>query len=333
MSICLQRRDFIAGLGGAVVAWPLAARAQQSNRVRRIGVLTGRDENDPLAKTHVSAFIQALADLGWTAGRNMRMDLRWGGGDTNRMRVFAQELVGLQPDIIVTNTTPATVALQRETRTIPIVFVNVADPVASGFVARLDRPNGNITGFANYEASLGGKWLELLSEIAPKLKRAAIMFNPDTAPVSAFIPSIETAAQSLKVALITVPVHSDVEIETAIIALGREPGGGLVVIGDVFAQVHRTPIIRTAARNNVPAVYWASEFVRDGGLLSYGVDRVDIWRRSATYIDRILRGAKPAELPIQLPTKFEMVLNRKTATALGLAVPPSILLRADEVIE
>ncbi len=209
----------------------------------------------------------------------------------------------------------------------------MSDPVVSGIVARLDRPSGNVTGFATNEASLAGKWLELLSEIAPGLKRAAIMFNPDTAPVSAFMPSFETAARSLKVVPIIAPVHGDVEIETAIIALGREPGGGLVVMGDVFMAVHRAPIISAAARNNVPAVYSQSFFARDGGLLSYGVDQVDTWRRAATYVDRILRGAKPAELPVQLPTKFEMAVNLKTAKALGLAVPPSILLRADEQID
>jgi putative ABC transport system substrate-binding protein len=242
-------------------------------------------------------------------------------------------LVGSQPDIIVTSTTPATVALQRETRTIPIVFASVADPVASGIVARLDRSSGNATGFATREASMGGKWLELLSEIASGLKRAAILFNPDTAPVSAYMPSFETAARSLKVALITAPVHDDVEIETAIIALGREPGGGLVAMPDIFMTAHRAPIILAAARNNVPAVYSLSDFARDGGLLCYGADVVESFRRAATYVDRILRGEKPGDLPVQFPTKFEMVLNRKTANALGLTIPPSILLRADEVIE
>jgi putative ABC transport system substrate-binding protein len=242
-------------------------------------------------------------------------------------------LVSLQPDIVLANGTPETVALQRETRTIPIVFANVSDPVASGIVARLDRPSGNITGFATYEASLGGKWLELLSEIAPGLKRAAIMFNPDTSPASTFIPSLETASRSLKLVPIIAPVHSDVEIEAATIALGREPGGGLVVPPDVFMTVHRVPIILAAARNNVPAVYYLSYYARDGGLLSYGVDLIDLWRRAATYVDRILRGEKPGDLPVQFPTKFEMVVNLKTAKALGLAVPPSIRLRADEVIE
>jgi putative ABC transport system substrate-binding protein len=328
----MRRRDFITLLGGAA-AWPLAARAQQGDRVRRIGVLMSLDEDYPGAKPNVSAFTQALADLGWTDGRNVRIDLRWAGPDINRIRALAQELVGLQPDIILATSTPVTVAVQRETRTIPIVFTNLSDPVASGLVPRLDRPSGNVTGFAILEASLGGKWLELLSEIAPGLKRAAAMFNPDTAPVSALMPSFETAARSLKVAPIIAPVHGDEEIETAIIALGREPGGGLVVMPDDFMAAHHAPIISAAARSNVPAVYWQSRQARDGGLLSYGVDQVDIWRRAATYVDRILRGEKPADLPVQFPTKFEMVVNRKTAKALGLAVPPSILLRADEVIE
>jgi putative ABC transport system substrate-binding protein len=264
----------------------------------------------------------------------MRMDLRWAGGDTNRMRALAQELVGLQPDIILTSGTPETVAVQRETRTIPIVFAAVADPVASGLVPRLNQPGGNVTGFAIFETTLGGKWLELLSEIAPGLKRAAIMFDPDTNPVSVYVPSFEMAARSLKVEPIIAPVHDDVEIETASIALGREPGGGLVVLaGGGFMATHRVPIISAAARNNVPAVYNQSDFARDGGLLSYGVDRVDLFPRAATYVDRILRGAKPGDLPVQLPTKFEMAVNLKTAKALGLAVPPSIILRATEVIE
>jgi putative ABC transport system substrate-binding protein len=328
----MNRREFIFGLGGAA-AWPLAARAQQRDRVRRIGVLMPWDENDPTAKTFLSAFTQALAGLGWTDGSNLRIDLRWWGDDTNRVRALAQELVGLQPDIIVTSNTPATAALQRETRTIPIVFANVADPVASGIVARFNQPGGNITGFATSEATLAGKWLELLSEIAPGLKRAAIMFNPDTAPVSTFMPSVETAARSLKIVPIIAAVHSDVEIETAILALGHEPGGGVVVVPGGFTAAHRAAIISAAARNNVPAVYNVSDFARAGGLLAYGPDRVDTFRRAATYVDRILRGEKPGDLPVQLPTKFEMVVNIKTAKALDLAVPPSILLRATEVVE
>jgi len=308
----ILRRSFITLLGGAAAAWPLAARAQQGNRVRRIGVLMPSGENARAVKTFVSEFPQALAGLGWTDGRNVRIDLRGGGLDINRIRALAQELVGLQPDIILANTAAATVALQRETRTIPIVFVNVGDPVANGIVPRLDRPGGNVTGFGALESTLGGKWLELLSEIAPDLKRAAIMFNPDLA-ASAYMPSFETAARSLKVVLTTAPVHDDVDIEAAIIALGREPGGGLLVMGDGFMFEHREPIISAAARSRVPAVYVNSEFARDGGLLSYGVDLVDPFRRAASYVDRILRGEKPGDLPVQLPTKFEMVVNLKTA--------------------
>jgi putative ABC transport system substrate-binding protein len=261
------------------------------------------------------------------------MDLRWGGGDINRMGAIARELIGLQPDIIVTNGTTATAAVQRETRTVPIVFVYSTDPVATGIVARLNQPGGNVTGFANFEASLAGKWLELLSETTPGLKRAAIIFNPDLGAASVYMPSFEAAARSLKVDPIMAPVHNDVEIEMTINDFGSEPGGGLVVLADLFTNLHRVPIILAAARNNVPAVYGDSLNVRDGGLLSYGVDQIDTFRRTGTYVDRILRGAKPADLPVQLPTKFEMVVNRKTATALGLAIPPSILLRADEVVE
>jgi putative ABC transport system substrate-binding protein len=243
MSICLERREFIAALGGAA-SWPLAARAQQDNRVRRIGVLTPLDENDPLAKTLVFAFIQALADLGWTDGRNVRMDLRWGGDDIDRIGALAQELVGLQPDIILTGGIPATVALQRGDADDPDRLWSVGDPVASGIVPRLYRPGGNVTGFASTEASLRGKWLELLWEIAPGLRRAAIMFNIDTSPASFFnMPLLETAARSLKVVPITAPVHSDVEVETAINAVGREPGGGLVVMANEFTVTHRASII------------------------------------------------------------------------------------------
>jgi putative ABC transport system substrate-binding protein len=328
----VKRRAFSAGLGSAA-AWPLAVRAQQGDRVRRIGVLIPLDQTDPSGKTFVSTLTQALADLGWTDGRNVRMDFRWYGADINRLPGLAQELVGLQPDIIVTNSTPPTAAVQRETRTIPIVFTTLVDPVASGIVARLDRPGGNITGFASIEATLGGKWLELLSEIAPGLKRATLMFNPDTNLGSVYIPAFEAAARSLKVVPNMAPVHSDAEVETAIIALGHDPGGGLVVMSDAFMVGHRAPVILAAARNNIPAVYANSVFAREGGLLSYGIDRVDIFRRTATYVDRILRGEKPGDLAVQLPTKYEMVVNLKTAKALGLTVPQSILLTADEVIQ
>jgi putative ABC transport system substrate-binding protein len=292
-------------------------------------------ENDPEGKARFSGFTQGLAELGWTDGRNLRMDVRWAAANIDRMRMFAKELVDFQPDLMLAIGTPATAALQRETRTIPIVFAGIGDPVGEGFVAGLPHPGGNLTGFITSEASLAGKWLELLTEIAPAVKRVAIMFNPDT-PLgrgSYYLPSFEAAARSLKVIPIAAPVHSDAEIETVMTSLGREPGGGLVFPPDGFTTVHRTPIVSLTARNNVPAVYDQTVFARDGGLLSYGPDRVDILRRSAAYVDRILRGAKAAELPVQLPTKFEMVLNAKTAKALGLTVPQSILLSADEVIQ
>jgi len=315
-------------------AWPLVAAAQQPRRMQRIGVLMPLDENDPDANVWLPGFMQGLAELGWTDGGNVRMEVRW-AVNVDRMRMFAKELVGLQPDVILAGATPVIAALQRETRTIPIVFVGVADPVGTGFVAGLPRPGGNLTGFISQESEMAGKLLALLAEIAPGVKRVAIMFNPDTAPGggSYFLPSFEAAARSLKVEPIAAPVHSDAEIETVITALGREPRGGLVVMPDTFMNVRRARIILLAARNNVPAVYFQSNFVRDGGLLSYGPDLEDIFRRAAPYVDRILRGANPADLPVQVPTKFELALNAKTAKALGLTVPQSILLSADEVIE
>jgi putative tryptophan/tyrosine transport system substrate-binding protein len=293
------------------------------------------DENDPKPKAWLSGFKQALAELGWTDGRNLGIDVRWAAGNPERMRVFAKEIVDLQPNVIVANSTPITALLQRETRTIPIVFVAVSDPVGASFVTSLPHPGGNITGFADAETAMVGKWLELLTEIAPGIKRIAAMFNPDTAAGggSYFLPPLEAAAQSLKVNLAIARVHNDAEIEKVITALGREPGGGLIVVPDGFMVVHRAAIIALAARNNVPAVYWQSLFAKDGGLLSYGPDYSDLFRRAAPYVDRILRGAKPADLPVQLPVKFEMTFNVKTAKALGLTVPPSLLASADEVIE
>jgi putative ABC transport system substrate-binding protein len=329
----MRRREFIAGLGSAA-AWPPAARAQQGERTRRVGVLMGWDENDPAAKACLSAFMQGLSELGWTDGRNVRMDVRWEGDNADRMRKLAKELVDLQSDVILANTTLVTAALQRETRAIPIVFVTVSDPVGSGFVSSLSRPGGNLTGFMLQDASIGGKLLQMLTEIAPSVKRAAYMFNPDTAVYvrSYYLPSFEAAARSLKVEPITAPVRNDAEIETSITSLGREPGCGLVFGPDAFITFHRAPIISLAARNNIPAVY-SSVFERDGGLLSYGPDRVDMYRRSASYVDRILRGEKPADLPVQLPVKFEIAINLKTAKALGLTVPNTLLVSADEVIE
>jgi len=331
----MRRREFLSVLGAAA-AWPLAARAQQTDRVRRIGVLMGYDEADPEAKALLSEFTQGLSELGWTDGRNLRVDVRWAPGRTDLMHTFAKELVNLQPDVILADSTPVTAALKRETLTIPIVFAAVADPVGSGFVASLPRPGGNITGFGSLETgSMASKWLELLTGIAPGIKRAVMMFNPETAPYikSYVLPSFEAAARSLRVAPIAAPVHSDAEIEMVITELAREPGGGLLGMPDNFVEIHRALIISLAARNNVPAVYQTPVIARDGGLLSYGADFRDIFHRAARYVDSILHGAKPSELPVQLPTKYLMVVNLKTAIMLGLTVPPSILLSADEVIE
>ena len=331
----MRRREFITLLGSAAVSWPVVARAQQPGRLRRIGVLMSWDESDPEIKTFLSAFMQGLAELGWTDGGNVRMEVRWAGSNVDRLRMFAKELVDLQPDVILATSTPSTAALQQATRAIPIVFAGMSDPVGAGFVASLSRPGGNLTGFINMEGAFAGKWLELLTEIAPGIKRAAIMFNPDTAPGggSYYLPSFDAAARKLKVEPIAARVRSVAEIETVITSLGREPGGSLVVMPDIFVETHRGQIILLAARNNVPTIYSLSVFARDGGLLSYGPDRVDIFRRSASYVDRILRGAKPAELPVQLPTKFEMTVNAKTAKSLGLDVPLFLQQRADEVIE
>jgi putative tryptophan/tyrosine transport system substrate-binding protein len=330
----MKRREFIAGLGGAA-AWPLVARAQQGDRVRRIGMLMAFDENDPAGKAFLSAFAQGLSTLGWSDGRNVRLEVRWAGENLERMRLFAKELVGLQPDLILADTTPVTAVVQRETRTIPIVFVVVSDPVGSGFVAGLPRPGGNITGFSSNYETLAGKWLELLTQIVPGVRRAAFIYNPDTAPYvpSYYMPSFEAAARSFKVTPIVAPARSEVEIEAIIASLGQEPRGGLVGLADNFMFVHRALIVSLAARNNVPGVYYDSFFVREGGLLSYGPDFVDVFRRAASYVDRILHGARPEDLPVQLPVKYEMAVNLKTAKAIGVTIPETLLARADEVIE
>jgi putative tryptophan/tyrosine transport system substrate-binding protein len=331
----MKRREFIT-LVGAAATWPLTARAQQPERMRRLGVLMSVEENDPEGKIQLSQFTQGLAESGWTDGRNLRMEVRWGGGDVNRTRTFAKELVALKPDVILAQGTPGTAALQRETRTIPIVFVIVADPVGPGFVASLPRPGGNITGFINSEAVIAAKMLELLTEIAPGLKRIAMIFNPDTAPGRGtyYFREFEAAAQSSKLEPIAADARSDAEIETVVTSLGGEARGGLVVTPDYFMFNHSEQIVSHAARNNVPAIYpWRSVVARQDGLLSYGPDLTDIVRRSAPYVDKILRGANPADLPVQVPVKFEMAVNAKTAEVLGLTVPPSILLRADDVID
>jgi putative tryptophan/tyrosine transport system substrate-binding protein len=332
----MRRRDFITLVSGAAVTRPLAAYAQQPERMRVIGVLMSVEENDPEGKTELTRFTQGLAESGWTDGRNLRMEIRWGGGDVNRTRTFAKELVALQPDVILAQGTPGTAALQRETHTIPVVFVVVADPVGPGFVAGLSRPGGNITGFINSEAVMGAKMLELLREIAPRFERVAMIFNPDTAPGRGtyYLRDFEAGARSSNLKSIAAEARSDADIETVVASLRGEPRGGLVVTPDYFMLNHTEQIVSQAARNNVPTVYpWKSVVVKQDGLLSYGPDLVDIVRRSAPYVDKILRGAKPADLPVQVPVKFEMAVNIKTAKVLGLTVPPSILLRADEVVE
>jgi putative ABC transport system substrate-binding protein len=330
----MRRREFITFFGGAAVAWPLSARAQQSGAVRRIGVLLGWSESDPEYRMRLDAFLQELAKSGWADGRNVRLDVRWTNGDVARAGVLAKELVALQPDVILVGTTPATAALQRETRTIPIVFAVVSDPVGAGFVASLPRPGGNITGFINIEAAMGGKWLELLKEVAPRLRRVAIMFNPDTAPGggSYYLGAFEAAARPLAIETSQARVHSDAEIETAIAALGRQQAG-LVVMDDSFTSTHRGAVISQAARSNVPTIFSPPFVAKEGGLISYGTNGLDLFRRAAGYVDRILRGAKAGDLPVELPTKFDLVINLKTAKALGLTIPEALLLRADEVIE
>jgi putative tryptophan/tyrosine transport system substrate-binding protein len=331
----IRRRQFITLLGGAAVAWPLAARAQQPERIRRIGAIMGFRESDTEGSLWLSSFTRALSELGWTEGRNVRIDVRWSASNVEREQLLAKELVALQPDVILAHGTPITAALKRETTTIPIVFGAVADPVGEGFVEGLNRPGGNITGFLFSEAGIGGKWVELLKEIAPDLKQVARLFNPETAPGrgSHYLASFQDAARSLKVKALTAPVRSDEEIESSIASLGRERDSGFGAIGDSFLVSRRKPIILAAARYKTPAVYFQASFARDGGLFSYGPDNADIFRRAAAYVDRILRGANPAELPVQVPIKFERVINLKTANALELTVPLTLQASADEVIE
>jgi putative ABC transport system substrate-binding protein len=331
----MKRRAFITGLGSAAV-WPIAARAQQGDRMRRIGVLIGDlAENDPTGVASVSAFTRALEQLGWADGRNVRIDIRWAAADVALNTKFAKELVGFRPDVILSASTPGTAAVKRETQAIPIVFVVVADPISEGFAASLAHPGGNLTGLTYVEPSMVGKWVQLLTEIAPNIKRVAMIFNPATAPGggSYFLSPFEAAARSFRVEPIIEPVHSDAEIESVITGLGREPKGGLVLQTDAFLAARRAPIIALAAQNNVPAIYPWLDIPHVGGLLSYGSDMEDIWRRGAPYVDRILRGAKPEDLPVQLPVKFFMGLNLKTAKALGLTIPETLLATADEVIQ
>lgn len=330
----MRRREFITLLGGgAALASPSAVRAQ--NRVRKIGVLMGFAESDPVAQAYWTAFREGLQKLGWAEGSNIGIDIRWANADDAEARQrFAKELVALQPDIIIGHNTPTTAALLQQTRSIPIVFVIVSDPVGSNFVASFSRPGGNVTGFTNIEPTMAGKWLEMLKEIAPRVNRVALLLNPTTAPFAEYyLNPFKAAAASFAVEAIVAPVHNTSEIETAIAAQARAPNGGLVVMTDSYLVAHRAEITSLAARYRLPAVYPFRSFVDGGGLLSYGNDLPDSFRRAAGYADRILKGAKPSELPVQAPVKFELVINLKTAKTLGLEVPAQLQQRADEVIE
>jgi putative tryptophan/tyrosine transport system substrate-binding protein len=330
----MRRRDVLALLAGFAVPLPLAASAQQSERVRVIGVLIGLAENDPYIAPRLAGFQHGLQDLGWIDGRNVKVHYR-SAGDAARLQTFAQELVALQPDVLVASSTPVVAALLRETRTVPIVFVTASDPIGDGFVASLAQPAGNATGFTNNLSTTGGKWLELLKEVAPATTRVAIMFNPDTAPNggSYFLRPLESVAASVGATAVALAVSNPTEIESALAALARQPDTALIVMPDLFTTVHRELIVSLAARHRMPAIYPFRYFATDGGLMSYGADLIDLYRRTPSYIDRILKGARPADLPVQSPTKFEMVINLKTAKALGLTIPRIMLARADEVIE
>jgi putative tryptophan/tyrosine transport system substrate-binding protein len=331
----MRRREFITLFGGAVASsllHPLAARAQQPDHMRRIGVLAGLAENDPEISGRLAGFRQGLEKLGWVEGGNVRIDYRFAPGGT-QARVLARELVSLRPDVILGQSTPAVAALQLESRTIPIVFAGIADPIGSGFVMSLARPGGNLTGLLLYEEGITGKWLGMLREIAPRLERAALVANPKTTSFDYFLRSAKALAPSLAIDIVPSPVENAADIERTIESFAREPNGGLVLPPDITTVAHRDLIIALAARHHLPAVYTLRVFVAAGGLMFYGTDFVDLFRQAASYVDHILRGAKPADLPMQTPTRYETVVNLKTAKTLGIDVPPSLLVRADEVME
>ena len=330
----MSRREFIRLLGGAADAWPLIARAQQVGPVQVIGTLFDLPENTPIAQSYITAFRDELAKLGWKEGSNLRIESRFSASHTDQLRTLAKQLVDLRPDAILGRGTAETIALARETRTIPIVFAAVSDPLGNGFAASLARPGDNMTGFTNVESSMGGKWVELLKEIAPRTERVALLFNPTTAaPIQFYLPSIQAAAQSLDVKVSNAPVHAKDEIEGVIAALARDPGSGLMAMPDTFNGANLELTVALTARYRIPAISYPPLFAKLGGLVSYGVDFTGLFRQAAGYIDRILKGAKPADLPIQLPTKLTLVINQKTAKALGLTVPLTLQASADEVIE
>jgi putative ABC transport system substrate-binding protein len=329
----MTRREFTTLFGGAAAAWPLAARAQQP-RMRRLGVLMSFAENDPGGISEMDELRTGLAELGWVEGRNIHVDVRWPGGNMERVPEMAVELVSLRPDILLARSTPTTAALKREGETIPIVFVNIIEPVEQGFVQNLARPGGNITGFTNFESMIGGKWLQLIKEVDPRITRVAVIFNPQTAPFAGlFVRSIEAAAPGLAIEVMTMPVASAANIEVAMTDFARRPGGGLVAIPDSFTGEHREHVIAQAARNRLPTLFSNVVSTSNGGLMAYAVDTRDLMHRAAGYVDRILKGDKPAELPVQQPAKFTLSINLKSAKALGLTVPLSLMARADEVIE
>jgi putative ABC transport system substrate-binding protein len=328
----MKRREFITLLGGAA-AWPFAARAQQGGRMRRIGMLVNRAEDDPEVQANVAGFVQTLQSLGWNRDRNVQIDIRWGAADATSSRRYAAEMVALAPDVILTGASAATAAMQEATRTLPIVFVNVSDPVGAGYVASLARPGGNVTGFTFIEYGMSGKWLELLKEIAPRVTRVAILRDPTLTVGIGQLGAIQSAAPSFRVEASPIDVRNADDIERAITDFARTANGGLIVTSSPEALVHRNLIITLAARHGLPTVYFLRNFVKDGGLISYGPDTLAQYKQAASYVDRILKGEKPADLPVQAPTKNELVINLKTAKGLGLTVPSSLLGRADEVIE
>jgi putative ABC transport system substrate-binding protein len=336
MTACIGRREFITLLGGAAGAWPLAARAQQAGPVRRIGVLMNGAATETAPQSYVAAFVQGLRQLGWTEGQNIRVDIRWNAGDAALARLYGAQLIGLTPDVILASSTTNLTVIQQATSTVPVVFVQVSDPVAQGFIANVTKPGGNLTGFSMYEYSIGGKWLDLLKEIAPALARVAVLFNPDTSPQSKFfMRSVEAAAPALGVQAVAVPVRDTVDIEPALENFAHQPNGGLILPTDTFTRLRQNLIVELASRMRLPSISADEDFAKNGGLMYYGanINVVEQFRQAATYVDRILRGAKPGELPVQRADKYTLVINLKTAKALGLTVPLPLTGLADELIE